>query len=145
MDEALPASTAAEGEAQNETYVVYPGRALEEGQFGHYIHRAALAPLLAHEQQQPDISQPANAYKWMLYGDDDTLWFMEGVLQLLDSFDHNVPYAITDEIFWHNWGQQPPGERFHEDGPPRCLPCHFNTTGRDCCDLHCLKMNAAEA
>ncbi len=54
----------------------------------------------------------------MLYGDDDTLFFMHGVRQLLSKFDHRVPLALTDNIW-------------HADGHPhlsalRCLPCGYN-------------------
>ena len=31
----------------------------------------------------------------MLYGDDDTLWFMGGVLDLLKDLDPQMPYVIT--------------------------------------------------
>ena len=34
-------------------------------------------------------------YKWMLYGDDDTLWFTGGVLDLLKDLDPDMPYVIT--------------------------------------------------
>ena len=91
---------------------------------------------------------------------DDTIWFWEGILRLLEEFDHNTPYIITGEstmqhahcklwlyvcdklltlvlrlallsedgAYWHNWGR-PAAPNFDEDGPPRCLPCHFNQSG----------------
>ncbi len=31
----------------------------------------------------------------MLYGDDDTLWFVGGVLDLLKDLDPDMPYVIT--------------------------------------------------
>ncbi len=31
----------------------------------------------------------------MLYGDDDTLWFVGGVLDLLKDLDPEMPYVIT--------------------------------------------------
>ena len=34
-------------------------------------------------------------YKWILYGDDDTFFFVDGVLELLQDFDHSLPYFIT--------------------------------------------------
>ena len=36
-------------------------------------------------------------YKWMLYGDDDTLWFVNGVLELARKLDPTMPYIITGE------------------------------------------------
>lgn len=38
-------------------------------------------------------------YKWMLYGDDDTLWFTGGVLDLLKDLDPDMPYVITGMPF----------------------------------------------
>lgn len=34
-------------------------------------------------------------YKWMLYGDDDTIWFVNGVLDLARKLDPTMPYIIT--------------------------------------------------
>ena len=34
-------------------------------------------------------------YEWMLYGHDDTLFFVEGVMDLLQDFDPSLPYIIT--------------------------------------------------
>ena len=36
-------------------------------------------------------------YKWILYGDDDTFFFVDGVLELLQDFDPSLPYFITGE------------------------------------------------
>lgn len=60
---------------------------------------------------------------------DDTFWFLEGVLKLVNDLDSTMPYIITDEGYWHNWNR-PHVPRFIEDGPPRCLPCNFNPEGR---------------
>lgn len=102
---------------------------------------------------------------------DDTIWFWEGLLRLLEQFDHNTPYIITgnafnrsqeafgtldtfillsggqhqlfltfqnicceDGAYWHNWGRGA-APRFEEDGPLRCLPCHFNQSGNSLCLL----------
>ncbi len=35
------------------------------------------------------------SYEWMLYGHDDTLFFVEGILDLLQDFDPALPYIIT--------------------------------------------------
>lgn len=34
-------------------------------------------------------------YSWMLYGDDDTLFFVDSVSELLQDFDPSIPYLIT--------------------------------------------------
>ncbi len=31
----------------------------------------------------------------MLYGDDDTLFFLDGILDLLQDFDPEIPYFIS--------------------------------------------------
>lgn len=42
-------------------------------------------------------------YKWILYGDDDTVFFIDNVLDLVKDLDHNMPYFISDAIWWPNW------------------------------------------
>lgn len=34
-------------------------------------------------------------YSWMLYGDDDTLFFIDSVSELLQDFDPSLPYFIS--------------------------------------------------
>ena len=34
-------------------------------------------------------------YSWMLYGDDDTLFFIDSISELLQDFDPSLPYFIT--------------------------------------------------
>ncbi|KAK9861544.1 hypothetical protein WJX84_011487 [Apatococcus fuscideae] len=105
------------GQINNEVYVTYPdstdGRTQYPGDT-----RAALAPLLAHRALR-------GQYKWLLYGDDDTLWFMNGVLDLAGKMDSSMPYIITDAGYWHNWSKPGFHARFDEDGPLQCLPCNF--------------------
>lgn len=36
-----------------------------------------------------------DGYKWILYGDDDTMWFIEGTLKFLEDFDPDMPYFLT--------------------------------------------------
>ena len=45
-------------------------------------------PFLAHKQL-------GDTYKWLLYGDDDTVWFMDGVLDMLADLDPDTPYFIS--------------------------------------------------
>lgn len=33
----------------------------------------------------------------MLYGDDDTFFFLDNILELLQDFDPNIPYIITGD------------------------------------------------
>ena len=37
-------------------------------------------------------------YEWMLYGHDDTFFFVDGALDLLQDFDPSVPYIITGMV-----------------------------------------------
>ncbi|MEW5298829.1 MAG: hypothetical protein WDW36_001908 [Sanguina aurantia] len=76
--------------------------------------RWALAPVLAHQYYQ----QHASDWRWMLMGDDDTLFFMHGVRKLVEHYDHNLPYLISDNV-WHS-------SRHPSPQAPRCLPCHFD-------------------
>ena len=57
-----------------------------------------------------------SGYEWMLLGEDDTLFFVEPLLQMLEEFDPGLPYIITD-----NFGR---GGSSSEKLAPRCLPCH---------------------
>ena len=52
--------------------------------------RAAIVPFLAHKQL-------GDTYKWLLYGDDDTVWFMDGVLDVLSDLDPDTPYFISGQ------------------------------------------------
>jgi len=45
-------------------------------------------PFVAHKQL-------GDTYKWLLYGDDDTVWFMDGVLKFLEDLDPDMPYFIS--------------------------------------------------
>ena len=77
----------AEGALNNETWVYYPddspARSFYKGD-----SRAALAPFLAHKEL-------GDTYKWMLYGDDDTQFFLDGALRLAKDFDPDLPWFIT--------------------------------------------------
>ena len=37
-------------------------------------------------------------YKWILFGEDDTVFFVENALKLLGHLDHELPYFLTDNI-----------------------------------------------
>ncbi|KAG2491406.1 hypothetical protein HYH03_010197 [Edaphochlamys debaryana] len=76
--------------------------------------RAAVAPFAAHRAF-------GDGYKWMLYGDDDTVFFMPNVRRLLSRFDPELPIALSDNLWYDS--RHPRLESY------RCLPCGFNKTG----------------
>ncbi|GAX82098.1 hypothetical protein CEUSTIGMA_g9526.t1 [Chlamydomonas eustigma] len=79
--------------------------------------RSALTPFIAHQH----FSNSSHQYKWMLYGDDDTLFFIPNTLRLLKQLDHNTPMAITDNL-WYRWPNINANKHPHPQAP-RCLAC----------------------
>lgn len=86
---------------------------------------SAAAALLAHQASGGD-------YKWILYGDDDTLWFPPNVLSLLNTgFDYKLPYVMSDMFYYRNpckgcaYDDRREGLHRINTHAPRCLPCHF--------------------
>eukprot|EP00195_Chlamydomonas_chlamydogama_P012728 CAMPEP_0202891358 /NCGR_PEP_ID=MMETSP1392-20130828/1440_1 /ASSEMBLY_ACC=CAM_ASM_000868 /TAXON_ID=225041 /ORGANISM="Chlamydomonas chlamydogama, Strain SAG 11-48b" /LENGTH=265 /DNA_ID=CAMNT_0049575087 /DNA_START=444 /DNA_END=1237 /DNA_ORIENTATION=+ len=77
-----------------------------------------MAPFLAHDA----LMRLGVRYKWMLYGDDDTLFYVDNAMKLLQKLNPAVPLAITDNL-WYRRDRQP--RHPHEDAP-RCVSC--NTT-----------------
>ena len=59
--------------------------------------RAALAPFRANKTVGLDN------FKWILYGDDDTVFFPQNVLDLVNGLDHNMPYYLTDHLWFPEW------------------------------------------
>ena len=59
--------------------------------------RAALAPFRANKTVGIDN------YKWLLYGDDDTVWFPENVLRLVNGLDHTMPFVLSDHMWFPEW------------------------------------------
>ena len=53
-----------------------------------------MAPFLANH------SSAADSYKWMLYGDDDTVFYVDNVMRMLEGLDDTMPYFITDHIWF---------------------------------------------
>ena len=100
VDKEVPAALASDAWKHHEAYLVHPDRDPATGHFSQFPGdaRAALAPFLAHQHLQPGSGHHTEEYEWILLGDDDTLWFMGGVLTLLQAFDHNVPSVITGEM-----------------------------------------------
>lgn len=55
--------------------------------------RAGVTPFLAAKLTDYN-------FKWLLYGDDDTVFFIENALSLLEGLDHNMPYFLTDHLWY---------------------------------------------
>ena len=36
----------------------------------------------------------------MLFGDDDTVFYIDNVLRLLETLDHTMPYILSDHIWF---------------------------------------------
>lgn len=56
--------------------------------------RATVTPFLANMTIGPDN------FKWMLFGDDDTVFLIDNVLNLLPHLDPTVPYFMTDHLWY---------------------------------------------
>ncbi|KAK9816820.1 hypothetical protein WJX72_005362 [[Myrmecia] bisecta] len=109
-----------EGRPFNETWTWYPDDAPLRSLYGGDT-RAALVPFMAHRQL-------GDTYKWLLYGDDDTVWFIDGMMRILENLDPDMPYFITDHMWWSSH----PGRASHPNREaPRCLPCNFDDSGLD--------------
>ncbi|DBB16176.1 TPA: hypothetical protein ACH3X3_015173 [Trebouxia sp. C0006] len=83
--------------------------------------RAAMTPFLANQ------SLGVDSYKWILFGEDDTVFFISNAMKLLEHLDHNLPYLLTDNIQYPQ--QHINGEQYVAMNPnprgPRCLPCNY--------------------
>lgn len=36
-----------------------------------------------------------DSFKWLFYGDDDTVFFLEGAMNIVEDLDPNMPYFLT--------------------------------------------------
>lgn len=45
-----------------------------------------------------------HSYKWILYGDDDTVFFQDNVIAMLGTLDHRQPYLLSDCLWWPEGG-----------------------------------------
>ncbi|KAG2434057.1 hypothetical protein HXX76_007785 [Chlamydomonas incerta] len=70
--------------------------------------RAAAAPFAAYRHY-------GDTFKWLLYGDDDTLFYLDALKHMLSEHDPNLPLAFSDNL-WYD-GRHP------NPHAPRCLPC----------------------
>ncbi len=91
----LPATNEriAEGRQHNEFWGDYPDIWDEPWGRVHrpFDSRAAMAPFVAHQL----LKREGVDYKWLLYGDDDTMWFLSAVADLLRDYDSDLPYFIS--------------------------------------------------
>jgi hypothetical protein len=60
------------------------------------VHRLALAPAIAAMH----LAKSNSSYKWMLYGDDDTVFVLENVAKLLEGYDSALPLLLSDSYWW---------------------------------------------
>ena len=56
--------------------------------------RATVAPFLAN------MTIGSDNFRWMLFGDDDTVFLIDNVLNLLAYLDPTVPYFMTDHLWY---------------------------------------------
>ncbi|DBA97859.1 hypothetical protein WJX82_007212 [Trebouxia sp. C0006] len=86
--------------------------------------RAGVTPFLAAHLRGYDN------FKWMLYGDDDTVFFVDNALDMLEELDHNMPYFLTDHLWFPDQFDGQPVEAHRKMHPnrsaPRCLPCGYH-------------------
>ena len=54
-----------------------------------------------------------NNFKWMLYGDDDTVFFIDNALDMLEGLDHNMPYFLTDHLWFPDQFGNSPSPAMH--------------------------------
>eukprot|EP00798_Chlamydomonas_sp_ICE-L_P015538 gene15538-21630_t len=127
-------NNAPESQLFRETYSYYPDRGQAAGSAhikpGAKIgdNRWMAAPFLAH-QYYTSINSP---YRWMLFGDDDTVFFLNGMLKLLRPFDHTLPYWVGDHItdWWARFEAKKKIFIRPSELGLSCLPCHSIQAGK---------------
>ncbi|KDD73225.1 hypothetical protein H632_c2408p1, partial [Helicosporidium sp. ATCC 50920] len=87
-----------DGGAHGETFVYANATELPY----HYYGKAAMVPSMVHEH----VGE--SNYRWMLFGDDDTLWHMDSVASIISRLDPDLPWMITDHAWF--WGEEQGGE-----------------------------------
>ncbi|KAK9807756.1 hypothetical protein WJX72_008195 [[Myrmecia] bisecta] len=112
----------AEGKAFQEVWSSYPDdnpvRSFYAGD-----SRAALMPFLAHRHF-------GDTYKWLIYGDDDTFWFWDGILTMVEDLDPETPYFLTDHLWW-SANHRGEATTNPARGAPRCVPCNYTGNIKD--------------
>ena len=90
------------------------------------LDRAGVTPFLAAHLRG------YNNFKWMLYGDDDTVFFIDNALDMLEGLDHNMPYFLTDHLWFPDqYGENCPATH---TSSMHWAPVWWHCT----CRLHCL-------
>ncbi|KAK9797832.1 hypothetical protein WJX73_005489 [Symbiochloris irregularis] len=84
-----------------------------------YERRAAIAPFLANNTVGYD------SYKWILYGDDDTVFVIDNIIKVLSTLDFSQPYLISDALWWPENGKSDRKKIHANRDAPRCLPCNY--------------------
>ncbi|KAK9841228.1 hypothetical protein WJX74_002253 [Apatococcus lobatus] len=92
-----------EAKRHNEIWIFYPGDKAA-GAWAAGASRSAMMPILAHKAVEGE-------YRWILYGEEDTVFFVDALQQLLKGYDWHLPYSLTDR-------------GFSRPTALRCLPCH---------------------
>ena len=49
-----------------------------------------------------------DSYKWILYGDDDTVFVIDNIIKVLSTLDHTQPYLLSDALWWLENGKSKP-------------------------------------
>jgi hypothetical protein len=111
-----------EARLHRETYAFFPdSNQSKPSRRGRHEGRWLMTPILAHLHYK-------SSYKWMLLGDDDTVWLPTGVLTLLRPYDHTLPYLISDSIAQLEVLEGSDIPRMAagkaDAGSTLCLPCH---------------------
>ena len=48
-----------------------------------------------------------NKYSWILNGDDDTVFLIENILSMVNRFDHELAYHMSDNVWFPEWDGAP--------------------------------------
>ncbi|BDA47330.1 hypothetical protein COCOBI_10-1760 [Coccomyxa sp. Obi] len=78
--------------------------------------RAAMVPFLAYKGLN-------DSFKWLFYGDDDTVFFLEGAMNVVKDLDPNMPYFLTDNMWFSQ--HMAKHSRHPHQGAPQCTPCGY--------------------
>ncbi|GAB4813016.1 hypothetical protein N2152v2_000062 [Parachlorella kessleri] len=95
----------------------------------------AIAQAATPKQESGQQGVWSAPYKWMMYGDDDTLWFMGGVAALIAGLDAEKPWFLTDNFY----SSYTPGFEPRKAAVPRCVPCTLDPAGLDLTAQHAVR------
>ena len=94
MSKQKPASSQ-EGSKYNEVYGLCPDQVVSDTRWHKAGDlRATVTPFLAN------LTIGSDNFKWMLFGDDDTVFLIDNVLNLIPHLDPMVPYYMTDHLWY---------------------------------------------